>query len=170
MSAHFVGIVKTIWLKGAGDDRDMELIEDFKFVDESGKEWNAPAGSKINGASIPSTFWSSIGPPFVGDYRRASVVHDVACDVKTDPSEEVHLMFYYAMITDGVSWLKANTMFQAVKRFGPSWDVNRPNAPASFVASPTEEDAKRLMEAVRQAAEKAGEGASPQEVDKFLRY
>lgn len=171
MSAHFVGMVKTVWLKNGDDDRDMELIEDFAFIDDSGKEWKAPAGSIINGASIPSGFWSTVGPPYVGDYRRASVVHDVACVVRTEPSEDVHLMFYDAMIADGVGFIKANTMYQAVKRFGPSWGVS--GGARAFVADPpvaTEEDAKRLVAAVQEAAAEVGENASPQELERALKY
>ena len=85
---------------------------------QNGFEWKAPKDSKVNGASIPPVLWSSIGSPFVGDYRRASVVHDVACDTRKQPHEAVHLMFYNAMRADGVGWIKANAMYQAVKRFG----------------------------------------------------
>src|SRR5712692_9140850 len=33
-------------------------------------------------ASIPRAFWSVIGGPLEGQYRNASVFHDVACDQK----------------------------------------------------------------------------------------
>ncbi len=74
---HFVGEVITKWLQHSGDDRYMELQEDFSFVDDNDVEWVAPAGHKINGASIPEFIGSTVGSPFVGDYRRASVVHDL---------------------------------------------------------------------------------------------
>lgn len=99
----------------------MQLLEDFSYVDPDGLEWKAGRTSVVDGASIPRALWSSVGPPFVGDYRRASVVHDVACEKREAPSEAVHLMFYYAMRADGMGWVKANVMYQAVKRFGPNW-------------------------------------------------
>lgn len=119
----FIGEVVAKWLKHSGDDRNMQLLEDFAYVDPDGIRWDAPRGSVVNGASIPSALWNTIGPPFVGDYRRASVVHDVACEVRDRPHGEVHLMFYYAMRADGMGYVKANVMYQAVKRFGPRWGV-----------------------------------------------
>ena len=62
-----------------------------------------------------------VGTPFVGDYRRATVVHDVACQDKTRPHEEVHYMFYEAMLCDGVPDEQAFLMYTAVRLFGPKW-------------------------------------------------
>lgn len=169
MSAHFLGDVKTIWLRDPDDDRNMELIEDFVFVDQSNKQWKSAKGSIINGASIPPAFWTVIGPPFVGNYRRASVVHDTACKEMTEPSDEVHLMFFDAMIADGTGTIKAHAMYQAVKQFGPSWDVNNPVA-FTAAAEPTEKQARSLLEAVANATKEAGENATPQEVEKLTKF
>jgi len=46
----FSGDVIVQWLP---DGRTMELLEDFSFVDAKGTSWLAPAGSIVNGASIP---------------------------------------------------------------------------------------------------------------------
>lgn len=121
----FEGDVITKWLTEEGDDRDMELVEDFAYVDPAGKKWLAPKGRKINGASIPPQLWSLVGPPFVGDYRRASVVHDIACEDEPGTSDEAHKMFYYAMRCDGVDRLQALIMYRAVKSFGPQWERSR---------------------------------------------
>lgn len=117
----FTGDVVARWLKHRGDDRNMELFEDFTYTDPDGTAWAATKGSVVNGASIPAALWATVGAPFVGDYRRASVVHDVACEQRTRSHDAVHLMFYNAMRADGVGWVKANVMYQAVKRFGPTW-------------------------------------------------
>ena len=66
----FEGDVVTKWIT---DDLEMELVTDFNYIDPSGKRWTAPTGSIINGASIPSMFWSVIGGPFEGRFRKASV-------------------------------------------------------------------------------------------------
>jgi hypothetical protein len=77
------------------------------------------------GASIPWPFWNKwIGSPFTGNHRRASVVHDVACDLreKICPSSQIaHRMFYDACLCGGVSEKKAKLMYWAVRNFGPKW-------------------------------------------------
>ena len=116
----FHGDVVAKWLTEPGvDDRTMELTEPFSYTDPFDNEWEAPVGSKVNGASIPPSLWSIVGPPYVGDYRRASVVHDVACVEMPGSSAEAHKMFYYAMLCDGVNAVKALAMYKAVKNFGP---------------------------------------------------
>lgn len=110
----FHGDVVAKWLVGAGPDRDMELTEDFAYVDPAGKEWSVPAGAVINGASIPRLFWRSVGPPYVGNYRRASVVHDHHVDIKQETWQAVHKMFHDACLTGGVSRVKAKLMYAAV--------------------------------------------------------
>jgi Protein of unknown function (DUF1353) len=133
----FEGQVNAIWLRHAGQDRDMQLTADFAFIDSRGVRWGAPAGRIINGASIPEILWSSvIGTPYVGDFRRASVVHDVACEDKTRPYEVVHYMLYEAMRCDGVSEEQAVLMYTAVRLFGPKW--------------PAGESKKRSRRALRQ--------------------
>ncbi len=121
--ARFEGQVRTEWLREAGADRRMRLLEDFVFVDDNNFRWVAPTGALVDGASIPEGFWNSVGTPYVGDYRRASVLHDVACGEKKQPHTAVHRMFYDAMITDGVPVWTAQQMYTAVRLFGPKWVV-----------------------------------------------
>lgn len=123
--AAFTGKVSVTWLTQPGDDRDMELTANFSFTDAAGLVWTAKKGANINGASIPSIFWSTFGSPFIGDYRRASVIHDYFCDVRTRPSDATHKMFLEACIAGGVNQTKAKTMYFMVKTFGPSWQVAR---------------------------------------------
>lgn len=115
----FEGEVVTNWGK---DKRDMKLEAPFTYVDPRGKKWAAPAGSVINGASIPQPLWSIIGGPFEGPYRNASVVHDVYCDSKSEPSKDVHFMFYEACRCGGVEERKAKLLYFAVSQFGPHWE------------------------------------------------
>ncbi len=120
----FHGRVVVQWLEEDGDDREMQLLEGFSFTDDAGKVWLVPEGARINGASIPRLFWNVIGPPFVGDYRRASVIHDHYCDTKTEPWEKVHEMFYEASIAGGVPEARAKVMYAAIYAGGPRWDQN----------------------------------------------
>lgn len=115
----FVGDVVAKWLD---DGRRMQLQNDFAYVDPAGKRWNAPRDSIVDGASIPRVFWAAIGGPFEGQYRNASVIHDVACDLRNDAWEGVHKMFYYAMRAGGVPSSRAALMYAAVYKFGPRWD------------------------------------------------
>ena len=121
--ARFEGEVHTEWLTEDGPDRSMKLLATFAFVDPRGKRWVAPEGSIIDGASIPRILWSVAGSPYTGDYRRSSVLHDVACDERKVPSKDVHRMFYDAMVCDGVSEAQAVEFYTAVRLFGPSWSI-----------------------------------------------
>lgn len=117
----FVGDVVTRWVDG-DDGRKMQLEEDFKYIDPAKVEWDAPKGWLVDGASIPQFAWSFIGGPYEGLYRKASVIHDVACDQKKRPWQEVHRAFYNAMLAGGVSEIKAKIMYGAVYLGGPRWD------------------------------------------------
>lgn len=115
----FSGPVSVTWSEDS--PRDMQLLKDVTFTDSGGKIWRALQGSIINGASIPRFFWPLIGSPFVGFYRRATVLHDVYCDNHLRPAQDVHNMFFEAMISDGVPENKALKIFNAVDKFGPRW-------------------------------------------------
>ena len=124
----FDGEVVSKWLVQGGSDRDMELIEPFAFISEDGTPWKVPAGAVINGASIPRLFWT-FASPFVGDYRRASVIHDYFCETKARDWKSTHRIFYHGCIADGVPVLKAKAMYAAVYAAGPRWDL----APSDLV-------------------------------------
>jgi hypothetical protein len=115
---HFVGSVKTEWIEA---NRKMRLLDDFSYVDSKGTTWAAPKGSVVDGASIPQVLWSVVGSPYTGEYRNASVVHDVACVKRDKPWQDVHRMFYEACRAGGVGEQKAKLMYSAVYHFGPKW-------------------------------------------------
>ncbi len=104
------------------DGRNMTLRENFAYVDPQDRRWAASGGSVVNGASIPSAFWTFIGGPFEGKYRNASVVHDVGCEEMTATWEDVHRMFYDACRCGGVDDTKAKMLYYAVYHFGPRWE------------------------------------------------
>jgi len=114
----FSGLVKVTWLEGP---RDMQLFEELKYRDLNGRMWIALKGAIINGASIPKFFWRIVGSPFVGLYRRPSVIHDVYCGNQLRPAQEVHDVFKEMMFQEGVSTIKVKAMFNAVNTFGPRW-------------------------------------------------
>ena len=103
----------------------VRLLEELVYIDPRGKRWTAPKGAVVDGASIPKVFQNVIGTPYGGEYTLASVIHDVACNEKTEPWEEVHQMFYDAMLASGVEEQKASTMYLAVYEGGARWGENR---------------------------------------------
>lgn len=120
--AEFIGKVVVEWVDGhAGPDREMILLAPFAFRDASGLEWRAPKGTRIDGASIPRVFWTTVGSPFTGDYRRASVVHDYYCQTKERTWQSVHRMFYEAVLAGGVPERQAKVLYAAVYGGGPRW-------------------------------------------------
>jgi len=115
----FFGDFEFQWLNSpGGKHRDMKVLSAVSFRSASGKLWTVPAGTVINGASIPRALWTFTGSPYVGTYRRASVIHDHYCDVRTELQRDVHLMFKEGMRADGASWLEANSKYLAVKVAG----------------------------------------------------
>lgn len=115
LTQNFSGSFEFSWLDGPnGNHREMQLLKTVKFTSVSGKHWIVPKMSVIDGASIPRLLWTFAGSPFVGKYRRASVIHDHYCDIRTELQSEVHQMFKEAMIADGASWIEANSKYAAV--------------------------------------------------------
>lgn len=129
----WINEVMTKWLTDeVGVDRKMQLLDDFGFrADETPLgTWMVEAGEKVGGASIPPILWSVVGPPFVGNYRRATVIHDVYCEYEgkvpwEEPrirsSYDVHKMFLLAMLADHTDYAHACVMYVAVALFGPRW-------------------------------------------------
>lgn len=117
-NGRFLSSPKTEWLEAG---RDMSLTEDFVYIDPNEVAWLAPKGSIVNGASIPRPLWSVIGGPFEGKYRNASIVHDVACEKKNRPHNEVHRMFFHACVAGGVPESEAKRLYWAVATYGPQW-------------------------------------------------
>lgn len=113
----FIGTPLTLW----EGERNMKLMEDFGFIDSSGKTWLAPKGSFLNGATIPKPLWSSVGCPYVGPYRFASIIHDYFVGEGTNPDpisynerRAADKMFYEACIYGGCSKRFAGILYIGV--------------------------------------------------------
>jgi hypothetical protein len=115
---YYSGYPETRW---DPDGRSMTLLNELRYTDPDGVEWVAPAGSKVDGASIPRSLWTFMGGPFEGKYRNASVLHDVAYEQKKRPAPDCDRMFYNAMRCSGVSAVEAKTMYYSLLRFGHHW-------------------------------------------------
>jgi len=116
MAEGFSGEPVTRWTA----ERSMRLVEAFSYEDRKGKIWEAPAGSEINGATIPRALWTSIGAPFVGNYRRATIVHDYFVGELSNPAvtsaerKAADRMFYHACLHDGCSLKFAGILYIGV--------------------------------------------------------
>ena len=115
---YFSGPIETRW---EADGRTMTLLNELRYTDPKGVVWIAPAGSRVDGASIPRALWPFFGGPFEGKFRNASVLHDVAYDQKTRPWQQVDRMFYDAMRCSGVGSVQAKTFYYALYRHGRHW-------------------------------------------------
>ena len=163
---HFSGQVETRW---ENDGVTMVLLNELRYTDPYGQVWVAPAGSRVNGASIPRAFWSIIGGPFEGKYRNASVLHDVAYEEQKVSPQEADLMFYNAMRCAGVGATKAKTMYYALLRHGRHWKHRQAlpsDQPASRSSAVAPGDVDEIQKWIRandpsldEIQTRAGEGA-----------
>jgi hypothetical protein len=124
---YYSGTPETRW---NSDGRSMTLLSELRYTDPHGLVWVAPAGSTVDGASIPRSLWSVMGGPFEGKYRNASVLHDAAYDQRNRPWQDCDRMFYNAMRCSGVGAVEAKTMFYALCRFGHHWKFSIKRAKA----------------------------------------
>jgi hypothetical protein len=124
---YYSGAPETRW---NSDGRTMTLLSELRYTDPHGIVWVAPAGSVVDGVSIPRSLWSLMGRPFEGRYRDASVLHDVAYEQHNRPWQDCDRMFYNAMRCSGVGAVEAKTMFYALFRFGHHWKFSIKRAKA----------------------------------------
>ena len=111
----FSGNPKTEWLCERGEDRNMCLLEAFWYIDPQGRRWEALTGAITNGASIPRTLWSSLGSPYTGNYRRASIIHDIAIRSPLNLRVDADTMFYYACMAGGCMLMEAKLLYAGVR-------------------------------------------------------
>ena len=112
------------------DGRTMKVMERFSYSDWEGNKLTAEPGFISDGATIPRAAWSIIGGPWDGKYRNAAVIHDVGCVNHKYTWQITDLMFYQAMRDSNVSNLLALTMYYAVLKGGPRWEVAAENITA----------------------------------------
>ena len=121
--ARFAGKVVVELLDDIEFDHKLKLVEDFSFQDASGKVWVAHKGGILDGTSVPRELRDLTGLPFPMEYRKASVLHDYYCRVKTEPWRDVHRMFYNASLVEGLSESEAKTLYLAAYAGGWRWEI-----------------------------------------------
>lgn len=118
-SSGFSGDPVTKWLTDPErPDSKMRLLEPFSFRDPRGRVWGVPSQAVVNGASIPRALWTLVGAPYTGNYRRASIVHDIACE-ETGGDYARRLaadkMFYHACLSGGCSLRESILLYIGVR-------------------------------------------------------
>lgn len=116
-NGYFSGKIITHWLTDQNPNRNMQLVDGYSYTDPENNNWDAPKDSIINGASIPQELWSVVGSPYTGNYRNASVIHDVACDQANtkEDRKKADMMFYYACLAGGCPPNQARVFYVAVR-------------------------------------------------------
>ncbi|MBI3528126.1 MAG: DUF1353 domain-containing protein [Betaproteobacteria bacterium] len=120
--AGFSGKVVVELLDGIEFAYKLRLLDDFAFTDAGGKVWLARKGGILDGESVPRELYSLGGLPYPSEYRRAAVVHDYFCGVRTEPWRQVHRTFYHASIVEGVSEAQAKALYAVVYAGGWRWE------------------------------------------------
>lgn len=120
LAAEFVGKVE--FTETGCEQRGACILKsDFGYIDSTGVGWQAKAGNKTDGASIPPRLQPYIGQPFDADLIRAAIIHDHYCDRHVKSWADTHWVFYDALLTSQVDWLRALKMYVGVLLGGPKW-------------------------------------------------
>ena len=136
----FEGVPGGEFLDGP-DGKLFRLSRDFVYRDPSGLVWTAPAGEVVDGASIPKPFRILVGYPFSGKYLNAAIIHDYYCCAKNREYHTTHHTFWLGMRAAGVEQDVADTMWAAVRMFGPDiWSVD----PAASAPVPCRSDPREF--------------------------
>lgn len=107
--------------------------DSLTFIDSRGRSWVAPRRTLTDGASIPPIFVSIVGDPTSREFINAAAVHDAYCGIGNENGanfhngrwEDVHIMFYDALVAGGTDKTRAQIMFAAVWLGGPRWRTSR---------------------------------------------
>lgn len=120
----FMGNVAVEW-----DDSDIfnrqkvKLLADFGFLDSAGKQWVAHKGAELDGASFPPLVQQMVGYPFVGEQRRAGLLHDYFAQTLTHDWKAVRRMYYEALLAEGHGETEAKTAYAVLYAAGLRWEV-----------------------------------------------
>lgn len=97
------------------------LKNSLRYTDPKAVVWQAEAGIKTDGASIPNWAQPFVGEPYDKSFIKAAVIHDHYCARHVRPWRQTHMAFYDALIDLGVPDDKSKLMYYAVYLAGPKW-------------------------------------------------
>ena len=101
----------------------MRLVEQFSFIQATGKTWTVPVGGVVDGRSLSPLFVRLSGHPFEGGFRKAAVVYDYASKEMSQPWRQAQHMFLEGSVTEGILPIEAKVMYLLLNATGPRWVV-----------------------------------------------
>lgn len=129
----FSGPLRVEWV---GDGVHWRVIEKLLYTDPDGRVWALPAGTVIDGASIPRIFWSLVGSPMTGLYVMAAAMHDAAYQTPGMVKSQADTMLYEAMRELGCDRAIADIIYEAVRIAGQSsFNADQVAAASGLVAA-----------------------------------
>ena len=96
---------------------DVRTLEQDLVAIWNGKVYVVKEGFITDGASVPRAMWRVIGHPWA-HYMPAAIIHDAFYAFHTVSQKEADKALRDLMRSIGVSALKANAMYAAVRTFG----------------------------------------------------
>ena len=120
--AGFSGRVVLELLDEAAFPHKLRLLEDFTFIDQTGKPWLARKGGILDGESVPRVLSALHDLPYAAEYRKSAVIHDYFCRARTEPWRQVHRALHEASLVEGLSDGEAKTLYATVYAGGWRWE------------------------------------------------
>ncbi len=95
-----------------------KTLAELSYTTNKGIIHIVPINFITDGASIPKLFWSIIGSPFTGLYKKPSLIHDELYSSQKFKRKYADRVFYDGMKDKGVSFWKRKVMYFAVRSCG----------------------------------------------------
>lgn len=115
-------MLKQPFLNPIPPENKYELFRDYEIT-VNGVDIVVPKFFRYDGASIPSPAWQLTYSPFHPDVMLPSLVHDWMFYNHQENRDVTDEIFYRLLRDNGVNYLKANTMWAAVRTGGALfWD------------------------------------------------
>lgn len=96
---------------------DCILLSDLYYTSDKFRI-HVKKGMTTDGASIPRILWTAIGSPFIGKYRKASIIHDALYRSHALSKKDSDRVFLDIMKSLGVGTIKRYLIFGGVFTFG----------------------------------------------------
>lgn len=112
----------------AADDRGNILtLKENLTISFRGKLLVVPAGFECDGTSVPRFLWDTVSPQIHPETLMAAIAHDYIYRNKPDnwTRKEADQLFYHLCRVNGLSWMRAQYAYHALRIFGgAAWKGN----------------------------------------------